>query len=466
MKTGILLATGFYTCLASPLAAQLWKGKPGDIDALEKGAQAGKPAAMSEYAWHLMEAHGGRPYNAKLIYKHFSKAAEAGNTLGMVGLSRCLTSGVGTEVDFKRAWTLAEEASGRGHPEGMKQMALLLGKGFGVPKNRKKAIELGRKAVEGGSIAARVNLIVETNAEGHTDRYTPQAEIALRYGNMLAARNALWGYVFSRGERAEFERNKKLIKLVESRAALNHPDALLALAFVRSCQGDDDGRAMLYARAGFTGTGEGVSSLCSEIHGEEKRTLPRVPPIYTTVSDRKALQWLGYSLGERADSAVVQAALALDEGFANRKPDGLAARKILIENLPGKNKQLHYWVSRGNVRHLGKGGSKELGKLTVAHAVYSCDDYGYCVGFISYLLSGAVPAIPADLPKAHAAYLAMPSKDPQKKANAKRLEGKLSPEQIAEAERLFEEGYPTAEKFIEEARDILEEAGELGANQG
>jgi TPR repeat protein len=126
--------------LAIPVSAQLWKGIPGDIDALEKAAKT-DPEKAAEYAWHLLEGQGGRKFDAKQIFSLFEQASEQSSALGQVGLSRCYANGIGTIADMRRAWKLAEEAGKTNHPEAWKQMGHLTSAGLGVGKDRKKALQ-------------------------------------------------------------------------------------------------------------------------------------------------------------------------------------------------------------------------------------------------------------------------------------------------------------------------------------
>jgi TPR repeat protein len=447
--------------LALPCSAQLWKGIPGDIATLEKASKT-DPEKAAEYAWHLLEGHGGRKFDAKQIFGLFEEASAQGSALGHVGLSRCYAKGIGTVANMQRAWKLAEEAGKTGHPEAWKQMGYLTNFGFGVAKDREKAVELTEKAAKAGSISANVNLLVYTNYAGESDRYSPQAEIALKYGHLLAAINATFGYVFSRGEPGEYETNRKLIELLESRAALDHPEALQALSFVRGCQGDWEASRTMELRAARTGVGDGVEGVTKEI------SLPAYPttkgpmvPYHVTDEGQQNLIWYSYQQGTRTDHTVSGAANALAKGVDGKPGDPAAAVKLLAKHLPGTNKQLHFYITVRYLPLIGKEGHEKAGKLALAHATYATDKYPKALGILGYLLSGNVKGIDADLPRAHAAMRRAPDSEKQKQDQWKKLDEKLSDEQRKEADELAEKGYPTSPEFIAEAAALLKEAGEF-----
>ncbi len=452
------LATGI-----DPISAQLWKGETGDFPALRQAAGKGDPESMAEYAWHLIEGHGDRPYVAGEIYGLFEKSAAKGNALGKVGLSRCLVGGIGTDTDLKKAWMLAEEAAEAGHPEGWKQMGLLLCRGLGVPLDRERGRELMEKAAALGSVAAESNLLgMDFVTKNLSERYRLQSEIALRCGLMNATSDAIRAYYFQRKDPGERGRHRKLIAILEDRAARNHPEALYSLALVRGWQGDSDGKAMLMARSVLTGVGVGVSELCQELSHAQNPALKRTYSyFYTTEESRRGLEWLSYRRGARSDAGVIAAAQALAKGFGDRKPDPDTAIRLLTSRLPGKNKQMHRYVALIYLPLIGKEGREDAAKLALAHAIYSSDKDRASIGIVCHLYSGAVAGMQADLPKARAAHRLMPDRDPTKAPYGRRFEGKLTPEQIAESDRLIEEGFPKAGKFIEEAREILAGADQL-----
>ncbi|MCW1914649.1 hypothetical protein OJ996_13765 [Luteolibacter sp. GHJ8] len=452
-----LLALGF----SLPVSAQLWKGIPGDINALEKAAKT-DPEKAAEYAWHLLEGHGGRKFDAKQIFTLFEEASAQGSALGHVGLSRCYAKGIGTTADMRRTWKLAEEAGKTGHPEAWKQMGYLTNAGLGVAKDRKKAVELTEKAAQAGSISAQVNLLVYTNYAGEEDRYSPQAKIALKYGHLMAAINATFGYVFLRGRPEEYETNRKLIELLESRAELDHPEALQALSFVRSCQGDREASRVLELRAARTGTGDALEELAKEVSLPTNRG-PKAPytPYHVTEEGQQNLAWLNYQHGERGDHTVTSAASALAEGIDGKPGDPAAAVKLLAKHLPGTNKQNHFYLTLRYLPLVGKKEHEKAGALAVAHAAYATDRYPKALGLLGYLLSGNAKGIEADLPRAHAAMRQAPESEKQRQDQWKKLDAKLNDEQRKAADDLVAKGYPTAAEFIAEAAALLKEAGEL-----
>lgn len=446
---------------AAPARAQLWMGKPGDISELEKEAAAGDAGKTAEFAWHLLEGEGGRRFDPGQIFKLFESAAAQGSALGQVGLSRCYSKGIGTSVDLKRAWQLAEQAATVSHPEGWKQKGYLLAQGLGVEPDLEEGQALTAKAAEAGSVAAQVNHMIHTGYRGYPDRYSPQIELALRTGNLMAALNGAWGYVFSREDPGQHERNRKLIELLESRAKLEHPDALRALAFIRRCQGDIDGEGELLVRAARTGILNGVEDLVKNLNlPENPKQGRKVAPFFASQADRNALNWQAYQLGDRDESAIFLAFLALNEGFPGHAADPAAAGKLLAKHLPGRKKGFHFTLANLYSKLPDKEGKGKPGRLAVAHATYCVNEDPRAMGLIGYLLSGEVASIPADPVRAHAAISRAPAND-RFKALQGSLEKKLTPEQKKESEALVAEGYPDAPEFLEAAMRELEDAGEL-----
>lgn len=464
---GVLVVAALLAALPGDLRAQLWKGQVGDLIDLERRARRGDPEAMAELAWHLVEGQGGRKFVASEIHGWFEKAARAGSVLGKAGLSRCLTDGIGAPADYSRAWDLARDAADEKHPEGLKQAGRLLYDGLGVRADREEGLDLTRQAaLEGGSVAAKVNLVVFSHRTGEGPLGRERcAEIALETGSLAAARNALFDYVFTRGDSDRFEQAMKVIDLVAERARLEHPTALVTLAFVRSCQGADDEAAMLELRAAATGVQEGLRKVVDNLarSGNQAGAYPATPKFFTRPLHLRRFEWQDYRQGERSGWLAGRIARSLLQPLDDRQPDPAMALRVLREGLPDPEKSLHVELAQQLLlqqRELGK--SLMPGHLAVAHCVYASDKKPSVVGFVAHLLSGEQAGVEPDLAKAYAAARrATDGHWPEERVS--RLGAKLSPEQMQEAESLIESGYPTAERFIEEAKQVLEQAGELPA---
>lgn len=456
----LLLALAIVLAAAAPARAQLWKGQVGDIDALEKGAAAGDPEKTAEYAWHLLEGQGGRRFDAKQIFKLFEAAAAKGSPLGQIGLSRCYARGIGTKADMRESWKYLDLAAKTEHPEAWKQMGYMYIGGYGVVRDLERGRELTAKAAEAGSIGAQINHVVDRGRRN--DDYTGDSDahlqIAFRTGNLLAAYNAVYGFRTRCGVPAAFENNRKLIALFEDRAKLEHPEALLGLAFVRGCQGDWEACRSLVMRAAQTGCLSGIQKLQLEANltGFEKTGL--LSTYYATTSGRNGLNWYAYSLGNHEDRWVSLAGQAVAVGFEGHPSDPAAAVKLLAKHLPGKEKSLHYDLALLSRPLIEKDKSGKTGQLAIAHAIYASDENPGAIGMLAFLLSGQQPGIPADLVRVQAAVAAAEEDDPIRPWAAKILDGKLSDEQKKQADELIKKGYPKAKEYIEAAAKELKEA--------
>ncbi len=459
VKNGLLLGI----LITSPGEAwgQLWKGQAGDINELERKARQGDAEAMAEYAWHLIEGVGGRRYVPKEIREWFGTAAENGNPLGKAGLSRCLVQGIGGPVDFAKAWSLAEEAADAGHPEGWKQKAILLHRGTGTAKDAALSLELTRKASNAGSVAATCNLRVKTRSGD----YLGHAELALETGHMLSIRNALYGYSNMKLMPETFEIAGKLIDRAEEGAALDHPIALLALAFVRSNQGDSDASAALKVRALMTGVEDGYDQILGELSRAASRDWKSdhfLRPI-----DHRRLEWWGIQHGVRGAWLAARVSETLLEPLGERKPDPKLAVDLLRRELPDPKKGIHLRLARQFMRQTNLFDQSEIpAELAVAHAIYSSDLHPYSVGLTSVLLSGRQRGVEPELAKAYAAARRPESREHWNDRQMEELKNQLDEEQLKLSDELLAGNFPTAGKFIEEARKILEAAGDWKPPQG
>lgn len=447
---------------AGPSSAQLWKGKPGDIQALEKRASTGDSEAMAEFAWHLLEGVGGRRFQPDEIRSWFQKASEAGEPLGMVGLSRCLVEGIGGPADFSKAWDLANSAADAGHPEGWKQKAFLLDSGLGTVRNSKEGLELTRRAEQAGSVSAACNLLVMESSQRGSVSYTEHGKRAVQTGHLLSARNALYGYHLMRDHPDSMELAGGLIRLVESRAELEHPIALLALAYVRRCQGDVQAEAALKARALAVGTRDGYQ----EILGELSRLVPDYPGWqaamhYVRPIDRRRLELAASERGVRGVWLAARVANWAITPLEGEEPDPARAAEVLRRELPDPKKQVHHSLARQFYDQMRRFNRSAISpELAVAHAIYASDKVPQSIGFTAFLLSGRQRGVEPDLAKAYAAARRPEAKRGWNDNQIAELKARLNEDDLKRSDELLANGFPTEESYIEEARQILEKAGD------
>lgn len=94
--------------------------------------------------------------------KRFRKAAEAGDTKGMVSLGFLYAGGCGVVQNEPEAVTWYRKAAEAGDAEGMVNLGLAYYAGFGVDKNNAKAIERFRKASKAGYAEGKFKLEAAT----------------------------------------------------------------------------------------------------------------------------------------------------------------------------------------------------------------------------------------------------------------------------------------------------------------
>ena len=88
-----------------------WNGKPFSKEVLQKGVDAGKPAALAEWAFCSLSSQAEIPYDRELIQKRAEKAAKAGNALGHYVIAEYQGHLEGNRKDIKKMVTALKTVS-------------------------------------------------------------------------------------------------------------------------------------------------------------------------------------------------------------------------------------------------------------------------------------------------------------------------------------------------------------------
>lgn len=126
----------------------------------EKAAEKGNADGM--YILAVMYAQGtGVPANEQKAMEWLEKSAKAGNAEAkaqLAGITAADEYNRGRIAfdnrDYTQAMKLFESAAGKGHPDAMFGLGLMIYNGDGVQPNREKGIEWIKKAAESGSTQA------------------------------------------------------------------------------------------------------------------------------------------------------------------------------------------------------------------------------------------------------------------------------------------------------------------------
>ena len=114
-------------------------------------AQQGDPAAMVRLG-ECYEHGAGVAHDSTLALKWFQKAADLGDCLGWMRVSRYyLTGSAGMPKDTARYFAIRKDWANQNCPDAMAALAVAYEYGYGCPKDTAKALELYEKAVKGGS---------------------------------------------------------------------------------------------------------------------------------------------------------------------------------------------------------------------------------------------------------------------------------------------------------------------------
>jgi len=140
-----------------------WKPNSASRDLAEAGrwfrkaAEAGNSTGMVLLG-DMYSAGEGLPRNYTEAARWFQQAAEAGDRNGMENLAHMYYNGHGVPKDASRAVTWYSKASSAGNANATYRLATLYENGLGVEKNRGQAIALYRTAAARGSEDARKRL--------------------------------------------------------------------------------------------------------------------------------------------------------------------------------------------------------------------------------------------------------------------------------------------------------------------
>ena len=113
---------------------------------------------MRWLAWGLAyDAGKGAPQDYVEALKWYRKAAEAGNSWGMVDVGAMYEGGLGgLPKDYGQAITWYRKAAEGGNPNAMIRLGVMYEKGVGVAKSLPLALQWYRKAADTGDAEAKL----------------------------------------------------------------------------------------------------------------------------------------------------------------------------------------------------------------------------------------------------------------------------------------------------------------------
>ena len=149
-----------------------WNGKPFSKEVLQKGVDAGKPAALAEWAFCSLSSQAEIPYDRELIQKRAEKAAKAGNALGHYVIAEYQGHLEGNRKDIKKMVTALKKARKGKHPLALWKEGVFLRRGiYGYPKDHKKGMAQIEAAAEMNCIYAfsSLSIVYRTGELGEVD---------------------------------------------------------------------------------------------------------------------------------------------------------------------------------------------------------------------------------------------------------------------------------------------------------
>ena len=130
----------------------MWWQNGGEMtfDALEEKAATGDARSMAQLALRLMTTRE-RPYDESRSFKLLTDSAAKGDVLAHTGLAWCYNEGRGCATDGHEQYKHAKAAAKDGFHHGVYQLALCYSSGTGVPYDEQKMYELLDEAIEKGN---------------------------------------------------------------------------------------------------------------------------------------------------------------------------------------------------------------------------------------------------------------------------------------------------------------------------
>jgi TPR repeat protein len=131
---------------------------PEMVQAIEKQAFDGLPAAQHDLAAIYTAGHGGVKQNYDRAIFWFEQAAKRGVANAAYNLGVLHHQGLGTKADIGKAINWYNQAAGQGHPEAQYNLGIAYIEGIGVPYDAVKAASYFRSAADQGIMEAAYNL--------------------------------------------------------------------------------------------------------------------------------------------------------------------------------------------------------------------------------------------------------------------------------------------------------------------
>lgn len=454
--------------LSGSLPGQAWKGDlHPDLPKLKQQAEAGDPAAMAEYAFHSMRCMGGLRFQPHLIFRYFSKSAEAGHEEGKVGLAHCYCFNVGTVRDLEKAHSLIEEPLKNNHPVAQKIMGFFYyGSQDFMPLDSEKIAEFTRKSADQGCVAARYNLALSF-IKGHPVKDVEQGMNELREMHEKRLFPMASGYLLHAMEKHRIwpdheEVFRSCVQRITEYAELNEPYSLYRLGIFHQRAGDFENAVVRYTRAAQVGSGEAWLMLWKMANYGERGEQGN---LWTSPQSREVMALRAYERGYHTNRSLADAGYELTRRLGSKAYQARFPQleKDLLKGLP-KDCHLHDILGRLYIR-ASQETNADLWKpeWAIAHLVAHSHHGTNATDELARIYLNAAPKTEL-LARGYAAAVfsrECPHSSYHGPKRWQQTQDKMTPEAVARAEELLADDYPAGEKHRAEAINRLIELGHL-----
>ncbi len=416
---------------------------------LEKIAEGGDARAKAQLGLRMMMTRE-RVADLDRTFALLSESAEMGDALGQTGLGWCYREGRGCAVDLEKSLEYDKKAAAQGFHHGLYQLGLTYFYGKGEEQKREEGRRLFHEAAEKGSPWAEWMI---TRDESLRPADWPESEVVLDRlveKDFPAALCDKGRQLMRAGERDEG------LRLVEKSARLGHDYGMRVFGNDLAWNGRALEGAEWMLESAERGSPEGAATIGKWIYeGRSRRIL--------TGSWEAAHHFLNLSL----ERGVRQYDVARTMAFLNCHGQGVPVNYEKANELLELSWEM---FDEAGVKHLCNQASNT--SLLYVRMKPPFQDFGKALAYvqllqhhdiestgrIAWLHSLQVKDAPYDPVRGWAACLSaknMKGKSPQLAVALKNLTGKLTPEQLKEAEALSAAGFPQDRKYRQEAADYL-----------
>lgn len=453
---------------AAEISDGTWNGKSWERSKLDAGIAQGDSEALAEWAYCSRVGWLGVTYDEVQIFDRAREAAKAGNAYGMAILSRCYLIGMGTKKRPELGLKFARASAAAGHPLGLKNLANCHYEGLGgVPVDLEKATELTDEAISKGCVIAAQNRAMHFYKGLFGTQKDEEKGWRMILDNFRDSQSYLAATQIAsaihndpQGKRVPLDLQPKVIERIRAAYECGVPKS-----------GSILGRHLCLAGDG----NQGIPMIIEACESSD-------PWTHELAIDFSRGTWLSENAGSVSDYSTIfrlareAVTLGSDSTFAIRWAADSYLFKWNKEPIsPEKAEPFVLKLARrGHSESHQKLGRLYLAKLPnkirderrgVAHLVYASTSSTLALHHLAEVFVLGHTDTP-DFVRGFAAATATVERSkgiPQDKARRllEKARDKLTKEQLIEAEKLIEAGYPTADEFRRPAFITLEEYGDL-----